>query len=204
MSCASERIYVPDEHSMTKRATLPSIPVSLYSKSSTSTAFSSTGCFLRASSYAGTPFTFFAEKAGGICSNRPTLSAASFSRIAASSAGAAVRPLGFPVRIVSIRRKTKPEARRVALPAPVVKLHQPRSSSEQQHQNARRQRIERAKMPNLPESREVPHRIDDIVGSFSPRLIDDERAVERRRLRLAWHEMSGRWSKLLVRNWNRT
>jgi hypothetical protein len=47
-------------------------------------------------------------------------------------------------------------------------------------------------MSDLPESCEVPHRIDDIVGSFSPRLIDNERAVKRRRLRLAWHGMNGR------------
>jgi len=98
-----------------------------------------------------------------------------------------VRPLCFPVRIVRIRRKAEPEARRVALPAPIVKLHQPRGSAEKQDQHTCRQRIKRAKMPNLPESREMPHRIDNVVGSFSPRLIDHERAVKRRRLRLAWH-----------------
>jgi hypothetical protein len=42
-------------------------------------------------------------------------------------------------------------------------------------------------MPNLSKPGKVAHRIDDVVGSFSPRLIDDERAVERRWLRLAWH-----------------
>jgi hypothetical protein len=46
-------------------------------------------------------------------------------------------------------------------------------------------------MPNLPKPGEVPHGIDDVVGSFSPRFVDHERAVKRRRLRLAWHWMSG-------------
>jgi len=52
---------------MTKRATLPSTSFNLNSNNSTSTDFSSTGCFFRANSYAGRPFTFFAEKAGGVC-----------------------------------------------------------------------------------------------------------------------------------------
>src|SRR5437899_7200148 len=54
-----------------------------------STLFPYTTLFrsLRASSYAGRPFTFFAEKDGGICSKRPIRSAANFSIIAASSAG---------------------------------------------------------------------------------------------------------------------
>jgi hypothetical protein len=42
----------------------------------------------------------------------------------------------------------------------------------------------------LPETREMPHGIDDVVGSFSPRLVDDERTVKRGRLRLTWHGMS--------------
>jgi hypothetical protein len=52
-------------------------------------------------------------------------------------------------------------------------------------------------MPYLAESREMPHGIDDVVGSFSPRLIDDERPVERGRLRLAWHGMRGRYSNFV-------
>jgi hypothetical protein len=46
-------------------------------------------------------------------------------------------------------------------------------------------------MSNLPKPGKMPHCVDDVVGSFSPRLIDDERAVKRRRLRLTWHSMSG-------------
>jgi hypothetical protein len=42
-------------------------------------------------------------------------------------------------------------------------------------------------MPDLPESCEVAHRIHHIVRRFSFRLVDDERAVKRRRLWLAWH-----------------
>ena len=44
---------MPEEHSITNRAMLPSISVSLYSKTSTSAGFSSTGCFLRAADLPG-------------------------------------------------------------------------------------------------------------------------------------------------------
>src|SRR5260370_36858182 len=42
-------------------------------------------------------------------------------------------------------------------------------------------------MPDLPEPCQVAHCIDDIVRRFSFGLVDDESAVKRRRLRLAWH-----------------
>ena len=40
-------------------------------------------------------------------------------------------------------------------------------------------------MPDLAKAGEMPHGIDDIMRGLSFRLVDDERAVKRRRLRLA-------------------
>jgi hypothetical protein len=42
-------------------------------------------------------------------------------------------------------------------------------------------------MPDLPESREMPNGIHDIVRCLSLRFVDYERAIKWRRLRLAWH-----------------
>ncbi len=110
-------------------------PSILYSKSSTSTGFNSTGCFLRASSYAGRPFTFFAEKMRRAFARtgRHALRE-SFSQRRRVECRRGVRSLCFAIRIVSIRREAEPESRRVALSASVIKLHEPRGASEQQHQ----------------------------------------------------------------------
>jgi len=42
-------------------------------------------------------------------------------------------------------------------------------------------------MSDLPEPRQMPHRIDDVVRRFSFGLVDDKRAVKRHRLWLARH-----------------
>jgi hypothetical protein len=42
-------------------------------------------------------------------------------------------------------------------------------------------------MADLPEPRQMAHRIDDVVRRFSLGLVDDERTVKRHRLWLAWH-----------------
>jgi hypothetical protein len=45
-------------------------------------------------------------------------------------------------------------------------------------------------MSDLPEARQVSHGIDNIVGRFTFRLVDDERAFKRRRLWLSLHSRS--------------
>jgi hypothetical protein len=42
-------------------------------------------------------------------------------------------------------------------------------------------------MPDLAETRQMAHGIHDVVRRFPFGLVDDERAVKRRRLWLAWH-----------------
>jgi hypothetical protein len=42
-------------------------------------------------------------------------------------------------------------------------------------------------MPDLPEAREMTHRVNHVMRRFSLRFIDYESAVIGRRLRLAWH-----------------
>ncbi len=98
-----------------------------------------------------------------------------------------VRPLRLAIGIVRIRREPEPEARLIPLAAPGIELHQPRRSAKQQHKNTGGQRIERAQVPDLPEARQMTHRINNVVRRLSFRLIDDERAVVRRRLWLSWH-----------------
>src|SRR6266849_3257252 len=44
-------------------------------------------------------------------------------------------------------------------------------------------------MPDLTKAREVTHGVDDIVRSLAFGLVDDQSAVERRGLRLFWHEI---------------
>src|SRR6266576_5661622 len=96
----------------------------------------------------------------------------------------------FAVGIVRICREPEPKARLISLAAPGVKLHQTRGPAEQQHKNARRQRIERAQVSDLPEACQMTHRIDHVVRRFPFRLVDDERAVDRRRLWLSLHSRS--------------
>jgi hypothetical protein len=42
-------------------------------------------------------------------------------------------------------------------------------------------------MPDLPESGQMPHRIDNIVRRLPFWLVDYQGAIEGRRLRLFWH-----------------
>jgi hypothetical protein len=42
-------------------------------------------------------------------------------------------------------------------------------------------------MSDLPEACQMAHRIDHVVRRFPSRLVDDERAVDWRRLWLSWH-----------------
>src|SRR2546427_673450 len=99
-----------------------------------------------------------------------------------------VRTLRFSIGIVRIRRKAKPKARLITLAASRIELHQPRGAAQQQHQNSGRQRIERAQMSDLPEARQMPHGIDNVVGRLTFRLVYDKRSVDRRRLWLSWHK----------------
>src|SRR5712692_10498638 len=56
-------------------------------------------------------------------------------------------------------------------------------------------------MSDLPETRQMTHRIDHVVRSFPLRFMDDERAVVRRRLWLSWHSWSDQYSVVSFQLW---
>jgi len=43
-------------------------------------------------------------------------------------------------------------------------------------------------MSDLPEARQMPHGIDNVVGRLTFRLVYDKRSVDRRQLWLSWHK----------------
>ncbi len=95
------------------------------------------------------------------------------------------------VGVVGVRGKAEAEGGVVALAAPNIKLCEARGAPEQQHQNARRQRVERAEMADLPETDDAAHRIDHVVRRSAARLVDDQCAVERCGLRFSVHGLCG-------------
>ncbi len=91
------------------------------------------------------------------------------------------------IGVVGVRGKAEAERGVVALAASHIKLREARGAPEQQHQNARRQRIERAEMADLPKPDDAAHGFDDVVRRPAARLVDDQGAVQRRGLRFSWH-----------------
>jgi len=157
----------------------PSTSVSLNSKSSTSTGFSSTSFFFRASSYAGRPFTFFAEKIGGICAKRPMRSAAKTFQRRGVKGWRCIGTLCLAIRIVGIGGKAKTKSSGVAFATARIELNQPRGAAEQNHQNACGQRIERAKVANLTKAGQVADGIHDVVRCFALWLVNDKGSIKR-------------------------
>lgn len=98
-----------------------------------------------------------------------------------------IRALRLPIAVVCVRSKTEPEAGGVALTAPCVELHQACGATKQQDEYARSEWIERAEVSHLAKASEMAHCVHDIVGRFAWRLVYDERAIERRGLRLTRH-----------------
>ena len=80
--------------------------------------------------------------------------------------------------------KPKRNVELIALAAARVKLRESRGASEQQHQYAGCQRIERAEMADLAEAQHAAHRLDHVVRGSAARLVDHQRAVEGRRARI--------------------
>jgi len=56
-------------------------------------------------------------------------------------------------------------------------------------------------MSDLPEARQMPHGIDNVVGRLTFRLVYDKRSVDRRRLWLSRHKsvVSGQFSVFSLR-----
>src|SRR6266481_1333764 len=99
-----------------------------------------------------------------------------------------IRSRRLPFRVKRVRGIAKAETGGVALSPPGIKSHKASGFSQQQNQDAGRQWIEGAQMPDLPESRKMPHRIHDVVRSLTLRLVDDQGAVKRGGLWLARHK----------------
>src|SRR6266481_4088097 len=84
-----------------------------------------------------------------------------------------IRSRGLPFRVKRIGAIAEAETCCVALSASGIKPHEARGLAEQKNQDARREWIEGAQMADLPESRKVPHRVDDVVGSLPLGFVDD-------------------------------
>src|SRR6266403_5121795 len=136
------------------------------------------------------PFYFFRGKRRRHLFESPSTLRGKFFKHRSIQRRPSVWPLCLAIGIVGIRREAESKPRLVPLAASRVELHQPRGPAQQQHENARRQRIKRAQVSDLPEARQMAHRINDVVRRFSLRFIDDERAVVGRRLWLSWHSRS--------------
>jgi hypothetical protein len=94
---------------------------------------------------------------------------------------------GLAVGVVRVCGVTEAHGARIALPAAGIKARESRGPAEQQHQDARSQGVERAQVADLPESQQPANHFDCIVRGSAPGFLDDEGAVNRRRLGLAWH-----------------
>ena len=62
-----------------------------------------------------------------------------------------------------------------------------RRAPQREHQHARRQRVERAEVPDLAESHQSAHGFDYVVRRFALRLVDHENPVDRRGFGRSWH-----------------
>jgi len=98
-----------------------------------------------------------------------------------------VRALRLTFRVVSVGGEAETEAGGVALAAAGIKLNEASGAAEEKYEDACGERIESAEMADLAESGEVADGIDDVVGSFALRLVDDQSAVEGSGLRFAGH-----------------
>ena len=94
------------------------------------------------------------------------------------------------IGVVRIRRESEAHRAGVSLSPPAVKAREPRRPPERQHQNAGRERIERAQMADLPKSDEPAHGLDHVVRGFPARLVDDKNSVNGRRFWGSWHFVS--------------
>src|ERR1700676_780985 len=103
--------------------------------------------------------------------------------------GRRIGALRFSIGIVGVGGEAERESGGVALAPASVELHQPGGAPKQQYENSGGQRVERSQVADLPESREMAHRIDDVVGSLALGLVDHKGAVKGRWLRLAWHSV---------------
>ena len=91
------------------------------------------------------------------------------------------------IGVVGVRGETEAERGVVAFAASHIKLRKARGAAEQQHQDAGRQRVQRAKMADLPEAHDAADGFHHIMRSPPARLVNDQSAVQRRGLRFSWH-----------------
>ena len=180
---------MPAAHSTKKRASVPSIPRSLNSKTSISTGLSSTGLFLRASSYAGRPWIFLAENAGGICLNFPVNPAARRSRTSFSKRGAVSGPEESHQR-QTYRWQSQSESRIRNVSAGRHKTEPnewPGRAREPGRRSARGSSVPRCPIWRNPRIRRTASAT--VVRRSACRLINNQRACVRRRKWFAGHQL---------------
>ena len=89
--------------------------------------------------------------------------------------------------VVSIGGVAETESSGVALATAGVEADKARGFAKEKDEHAGGKRVECAEMADLAEPGKMADRVDDIVRRFALRLVDDERAIEGRRLWLAGH-----------------
>src|SRR5487761_252134 len=136
----------------------------------------------------GAPVNFFRGECRGHLLDAPDESRGiAFERITIQCRRA-VRTLRLSVGIVSVGRVAKAHGAVVTLAASRIKPRETRGAAEKQDEDAGRQRIKRAQMADLAKANQAAHRLDDIVRRFAGWLVDDERAIDVRRLNISWHQ----------------
>ena len=104
-------------------------------------------------------------------------------------ARARIRTERRAIGVKGIGGKAEAKGAVVTFPPAGIKLGQASGTAEQENQNARSQRIERSKMPDLAEAQNAAHGLDHVVRRSACRLIDNQRACVRRRKWFAGHQL---------------
>jgi hypothetical protein len=93
------------------------------------------------------------------------------------------------IRVIRVGGKTEPHRAAISFAPTRVKAGESCCASERQHQHTCCERIERSEMADLAKADEPAHGFNDIVRSFSARLINDKDTVDGRRLWLPGHTL---------------
>lgn len=89
------------------------------------------------------------------------------------------------VGVIRIRGETEAERGFVTLAPAGIELCEARGASQEQHQDASGQWIERAEMADLAKSEQAADGVDDVMGGAAAGLIDHQRAIESNGTRVA-------------------
>ena len=125
---------------------------------------------------AGPPI-FFAETAGGICSNSPRNRLSADSSAPRSSVTATSSRSRRAIRVIGIGGIAEVNDALVNFIVASVELRQPRGAADDQRQHAGGRRVQRAQVPHLARVRDAAHLVDHIVRGPLRRLVDYDHSI---------------------------